>query len=271
MLRGTRIRIGIALLTALATAGIAAGCGGDNGGDNKYGLITEGTLTVGSDIPYPPFEFGRAPDYKGIDIDLARAIANELDLNLEVKDTAFPTIFRDVAQGKFDMVASSSTITPDRLKEVDFSDPYAFADQSLMVKRGSSIKNVDDVAGQTVGAQTATTGADYAKDKTDAASVRTFPEIADAFNALEAGQVAAVINDCPISKYAEKSYPDLQVIEALPTGEHYGFAFQKGKTELEDAVNNALAKLTSNGTYDKIFTTYLARQPCRELPGASTG
>jgi polar amino acid transport system substrate-binding protein len=268
MIRGTRTRIGIALVVALATVGIAAGCGG-GGSENKYGVITSGTLTVGSDIPYPPFEFGSPPNYKGIDIELVDAIAKQLDLKVEWDDTSFDTIFRDVAQGKFDMVASSTTITPERQKEVDFSDPYFLADQSLMVKKGSGITNVNDIAGQVVGAQKGTTGAAYAEDQTDASTVRTYPEIADAFNALEAGQVSAVINDCPISKYAEKSKPDLQVVRALPTGEKYGFAFQKGSTELEDAVNGALADLKKNGTYNKIFTKYLAKQPCRELPGAS--
>jgi polar amino acid transport system substrate-binding protein len=269
MIRGTRTRIGVALAVALATVGIAAGCGG-GGSENKYGLITEGTLTVGSDIPYPPTEFGRAPDYKGIDIELVDAIAKQLDLNVEWQDTSFDTIFRDLAQGKFDMVASATTITPERQKEVDFSDPYFLADQSLMVKTGGSIKTVKDVAGQVVGAQKGTTGAAYAEDQTDASTVRTYPEIADAFNALESGQISAVINDCPISKYAEKSYSDLQVIEALPTGEKYGFAFQKGSTALEDAVNNALAELKKDGTYSKIFDKWLGNQPCRKLPGATS-
>jgi polar amino acid transport system substrate-binding protein len=269
MVRGARIRLVIALVVALATVGIAAGCGGDNGGDNEFGLIQEGTLTVGSDIPYAPFEFGNQPPYKGIDIDLVNEIAKRLDLKPDVVDTPFDTIFRDLAQGKFDMVASSTTITPERQKEVDFSDPYALADQSLMVKKGSTIKSADDLAGTTVGAQKATTGAAYAEDETDASTVRTYGEIADAFNALEAGQVEAVINDCPISKYAEKSYPDLQVVAALPTGENYGFAFQKGSTDLEDAVNEQIVKIKEDGTYDRIFTKYLAREPCRELPGAS--
>jgi polar amino acid transport system substrate-binding protein len=122
-----------------------------------------------------------------------------------------------------------------------------------------------------VGAQKGTTGEAYANDHTDASSVRGYPEIADAFNALEAGQVAAVINDCPISKYAENSKPDLQVVAAIPTGEKYGFAFQKGSTELEDAVNGALDDVKADGTYDKIFTKYLGNQPCRELPGATSG
>jgi ABC-type amino acid transport substrate-binding protein len=246
----------------LAFAGTAAGCGGGGGGGGGK------TLVVGSDIPYEPFEFGRAPDYKGIDIDLVREIARRIDRPVKFQDTSFDTIFRDLAAGKFDMVASASTITAERKKEVDFSDPYAFADQSLMVKKGSPIKTVNDVAGKVVGAQSATTGADYAKTKTKASSVRTYPEIGDAFNALQNGQVQAVINDCPISKYAERSKPDLTVIERLPTGEHYGFAFKKGSTALENDVNKALAEIIKDGTYDKIYSKYLGKEPCKGIASA---
>src|ERR671930_929884 len=117
------------------------------------------------------------------------------------------------------MVASASTITPKRANTVDFSESYFPADQSLMVKKGSAIKTVDDVAGKVIGAQLGTTGADYAKKHTKASSVRTYDLIDDAFNALEAGQIEAVINDCPVSKYAEKAHSDLVTILAIPTNE----------------------------------------------------
>ncbi len=251
---------------ALAIGGITAGCGGGGGGTT--GGAAGETLVVGSDIPYAPFEFGRAPDYKGIDIDLVQEIGKRLDRKVEIKDTSFDTIIQDLAKGKFDMVASSLTITADRKKEVDFSDPYAFADQSLMVKKGSDIKTIADVDGKTVGAQKATTGADYAKDKTKASSVRTYGEIDDAFNALQNGQVDAVINDCPISKYAENAKPQLTVIERLPTGEHYGFAFQKGSADLEADVNKALKEIVDDGTYNQIYDKYLGKEPCKGIAAA---
>src|SRR5919206_317583 len=141
------------------------------------------------------------------------------------------------------MVASATTITPERAKEVDFSDPYFPADQSLMVKKGSDIKTVADLKGKVIGAQLGTTGADYAKNHTDAKSVRTYDLIDDAFNALGAGQVEAVINDCPVSKYAEKAHPNLVVVRAIPTNELYGFAFKKGSDALRAAVNKELGTL----------------------------
>jgi polar amino acid transport system substrate-binding protein len=269
-----RLRLtAVAAVLAIAAVGVGAGCGGDdddNGGgttaaEGQLNTIESGKLIVGSDIPYAPFELGREPNYTGLDIDLVNEIGKRLGLTVEVQDTSFDTIFRDLAQGKFDMVASSTTITPERAKTVSFSDPYYLADQSLMVKKGSDIQSVDDVAGKVVGAQKGTTGADYAEEQTDAASVRTYGEIDDAFNALEAGQVEAVINDCPISKYAERSKPNLVVIQVLTTGENYGFAFQKDATDLREAVNGALADMTNDGTYDQLVQKWVGTDPCKSI------
>ena len=131
-----------------------------------------------------------------------------------------------------------------------------------MVKKGSNVKTVDDVAGKVVGAQLGTTGADYAKNKTKASSVRTYDLIDDAFNALEAGQVVAVINDCPVSKYAERAHKDLAVVQAIQTNEEYGFAFPKGSDSLRTAVNEQLAKLRDGGQLQKISDKWLGKEPC---------
>jgi polar amino acid transport system substrate-binding protein len=257
----TRLRhsLTLAIVVLIATVLAAAGCGGDDDNDKGGGNVPK-TLTVGSDIPYTPFEFGKPP-YKGFDVDVVNAIAKGLGSKANFKKTPFDTIFRDLAQGKFDMVASAATITPERAKEVDFSDSYFPADQSLMVKKGSDVKTVDDVAGKVIGAQLGTTGAAYAKDKTKAKSVRTYDVIDDAFNALEAGQVVAVINDCPVSKYAERAHKDLVVVQAIQTNEEYGLAFQKGSS-LREPVNEQLAKLKDNGELQKISDKWLGTEPC---------
>jgi polar amino acid transport system substrate-binding protein len=261
----------IALIALLATMLIAVGCGGDDNKDKSGNLttITKGKLKVGSDIPYPPFEFGRTPDYKGFDVDVVNAIAKKLGLEAEFIKTPFDTIFRNLAQGKFDMVASATTITAEREKEVDFSDPYFPADQSLLVKKGSDIRTVDDLKGKVVGAQLGTTGAEYAKDKTESKSVRTYDLIDDAFKALDAGQVEAVINDCPVSKYGEQAHPDLVVVRAIPTNERYGFVFPSGSDALREAFNKGLATAKSDGTLKSVGDKWFGTDPCKALPGAS--
>jgi ABC-type amino acid transport substrate-binding protein len=253
----------LSIILLAATLLVAAGCGGDDNNDTNGGSAANvpKTLKVGSDIPYTPFEFGKPP-YQGLDVDVVNQIAKLLGSKATFVKTPFDTIFRDLAQGKFDMVASATTITPERKKEVDFSDSYFPADQSLMVKKGSDIKTVDDVGGKVIGAQLGTTGADYAKNRTKASSVRTYDLIDDAFNALEAGQVVAVINDCPVSKYAERAHKNLVVVQAIKTNEQYGFAFPKASDSLRTQVNEQLAKLKDSGDLAKISDKWLGTEPC---------
>src|SRR5581483_349820 len=275
MLRGTRMRVVAALVAAVAVAGIAAGCGSSSsttsggGGSNDLGLITPGTLTIGSDIPYPPFEQGKPPNYTGFDVDLMDAIAKKLNLKPKWVDTAFGTIFADQQAGKFDIVASSTTITPAREQRVTFSDPYFDADQSLMVQKGSPLQSTSDITSSTrIGVQQGTTGADYAANKTDA-QVQAYPEIGNAFNALQAGQVDGVINDFAVSAYALKQYPQLAVVQTIKTGEQYGFPMQQQNTALQDAVNGALKSLIADGTYQKIFQKWFTNKPPKEFQPSS--
>jgi polar amino acid transport system substrate-binding protein len=281
-MRGTRFWLSVGLLTLFAIGTIAAGCGSSDdssststttsasgGGGSDLGLIEDGTLTVGSDIPYPPFEQGSPPDYTGFDIDLVDAIAQKLGVTPKIVDTSFGTIFSDQQAGKFDMVASSTTITPARSKKVTFSDPYFDADQSLMVQKGSDLTNVDQITSDTaIAVQQGTTGQDYAETKTDG-QVQSFAEIGTAFNAVQAGQVDAVINDFAVSAYALKKYPELDVVQTIPTGEQYGFPMQKTNTALIDAVNGALKDLIADGTYQKIFEDWFTKPPPKEFQASS--
>jgi len=269
----------MALVAAVVVAGIAAGCGSssDNssttsagGGGGQFGLITDGTLTIGSDIPYPPFEQGKPPDYTGFDVDLMDAIAKKLNLQPKWVDTAFGTIFSDEQAGKFDIVASSTTITPAREKKVTFSDPYFKADQSLMVQKGSDLASTSDITSDTsIGVQEGTTGQDYAEKKTDA-TVQAYAGIGTAFNALQAGQVDGVINDFAVSAFALKKYPELDVVQTIKTGESYGFPMQKENTALQGAVNGALKDLIADGTYEKIFEKWFSgEKPSKEFQPSS--
>jgi polar amino acid transport system substrate-binding protein len=253
------------LMSALAVMAsmVLIACGGDDsdsgstssgGGDVASELITPGTLTVGSDIPFPPFEFGKAPDFEGFDIDLVNEIAKDLELDVVIKDTSFDTIFTDVAQGKFDMVASASTITPEREQQVDFSDPYYEAEQALLVPEGSDITSVEDLAGLTIGAQDGTTGEAYANDETDAGSVRGFPNGPAAIAALQNGQVEATIIDQPVAQDAiDQGETGFELATTIPTGELYGLAFSQETPALLAAVNESLASMKTDGRLNDLY------------------
>ena len=249
-------------LTVVAAMVLVA-CGGDDNssdtassgsGDVASELITAGTLTVGSDIPFPPFEFGKSPNYEGFDIDLVNELAKDLDLEVAIEDTAFDTIFTVVAQGKFDMVASAATITPEREQQVDFSDPYYEAEQALLVPEGSDITSVEGLAGLTVGAQDGTTGEVYAQDETEAGSVRGFPNGPAAIAALRNGQVEATIIDQPVAQDAiDKGETGFELATTIPTGELYGLAFSQDTPALLAAVNESLASMKEDGRLNELY------------------
>lgn len=263
----------IALLSALmvvAAMAFVVGCGSDDdngdsgstatGSDLGSELITEGTLTVGSDIPYRPFEFGNPPDYKGFDIDIVNAVADRLGLEVVIRDTAFETIFTDVAQGKFDLVASASTITPDRQKQVNFSDPYFETPQALLVPEGSDIASVEDLAGLTIGAQDGTTGEQFANDETDAGDVRPYPGGPQTIAALQNGQVEAVIIDLEVAQDAlGEGQAGFEIATEVPTGELYGLAMSKNSPALLEAVNGALTEMKEDGTLNEIYRTWFKK------------
>lgn len=221
----------------------------------------EGRLTVGSDIPYPPFEMRRGGELVGLDMDLIKEIGTRLGLEVsddDIIDTGFDTIFTQLAGGRFDVVIAASTITPEREEEVNFSDPYYNSQQSLTVASDSGISGVDSLEdGMTVGVQNGTTGKKWAEENLpDGVEIRAFPEGPDAYTALEGGQLDGVINDEPtaIAEIADRE--GLEIAEVIDTGEAYGIAVDPNNEPLLEAINAALAEIIEDGTYQEIFDRY---------------
>jgi polar amino acid transport system substrate-binding protein len=266
MIRETRKRLAIALVAALALAGIAAGCGSSS--DTTSGSGGE-ALTVGSDIPYPPFEQGKAPNYTGFDIDLVNAMAKEMGRDVTYEDTSFDTIFRDLAAGKFDMVASATTITAEREQTVDFTNPYYLSEQALVVPTGSDIATVDDISGATIAVQQGTTGQLYVEDETDAGEIRKFPAGPDAINAVKTGTSDAAVIDLPVAQDAVSKTEGIEVATSIPTDEQYGFVVQQDDTELLDDLNNALKSIEDDGTHTEIYKKWFDQEPPKEVFSAT--
>lgn len=245
-----------AAAAAAALSLVIAACGGD---DTSAAPAGE-TLRVCSDIPYPPFEFEDADSplgYSGFDIELIAAIGERLGRSVEIVETGFDALTSGTAMaaGTCDLAISAMTITPERAEQIDFSDPYYEADQSLLVPNGSSITSIADlVAGVVVGVQSGTTGEMYANDNVPGATIRAFEGGGDLLTALAAGQVDAVIQDLPVN-VEEAGKGQSVVVETYPTGEFYGIAFEKG-SDLVAPVNEALAALRADGTYDELFEKY---------------
>lgn len=256
-------------LVALAAL-VVAGCG--SGGSSTSEEASGGggeKLTVGSDIPYPPFEQGKPGNYTGFDIELMEAIGEKIGRTPEFQDTSFETIFRDVQQGKFDAVISAATITPEREKAVDFSNPYYLSEQAVLVKEGSPIKSLEELEGKTVGVQQGTTGQELAKEEIGGAEIRPFPEGPDAVNALKSGVVEGVVIDAPVAENAVEKSGGLEIAEKIATEEDYGIAVAQGETELLEEINKGLEEVEKDGTYTKIFKKWFHAPPPKAVFSAT--
>jgi ABC-type amino acid transport substrate-binding protein len=268
-MRGTRLWTLLALVAALALGIVAAGCGddddeGDGGGEGAAGIetIEEGILLVGTDTPYPPFEIGQPPNISGYDIEIMNAMAEEMGLEVEYQDTSFDTIFRDVAQGKFDTEAAASSITDGRERSVDFTNPYYQTEGALVVPEGETeIASVDDLSGVVVATQDATTLETYMNDESDASEVRGFPEGPDAINAVRTGQADAAFIDAPVAADAVEKQGGVEIAEEVPLDEFFGFAVAEDNTSLLDAMNDALQTVKDDGTLAELHQEYFSVEP----------
>jgi polar amino acid transport system substrate-binding protein len=277
----TRLSAFLAVLLVGALAIVVAGCGG--GSSSSSSSTTTETeesteapaneeeaaaeepsgekLTVGSDIPYPPFEQGKKGSYTGFDVELMEAIGKEIGREPEFIDSSFETIFRDVAQGKFEAVMSAATITEERAKVVDFSLPYYLSEQAILVKEGSEITGLSDLKGKIVAAQQGTTGLELGKEKAEAKELRPYPEGPDADNALKAGVVEAVIIDAPVAKQQAEELGGIEIVEKVPTEETYGIAVAKENGELVEQINEGLKKTIEDGSYATVYEKWFKEAP----------
>ena len=240
----------------------AAAGGGTEGGETEavaVETIKEGVLTVCTDSPYPPMEFEEDGEFTGFDIELMRAIAGEMGLEVEVVNSGFDPITSGTAleSGQCDIAAASITITPEREEAIAFSEPYFDAEQSLLVKTDAGIASLADLEGKSIGVQSGTTGEGYAKDNDPGASeIRSFDAPGDLFSALEAGQIDAILQDLPVNGYRSTQDDSVEVVETYPTDEQYGFGMSKDATELKSAVDGALQSLRDSGAYDELYTEW---------------
>lgn len=238
-------------------------------------LKEPGVLNVGSDNAYPPFEEIKpgADQPVGFDVDLYTEVAKRLELEPRSTTTDFDGLFtQSVPDGTFDIGVSAITIKESRKQTVDFTIPYFVADLSLAINAEETpdIEGIDDLAGLTIGAQQGTTGEDCAKflvDEGKAADVKSYGDASLAFQDLEAGRIAAIVNDRPASQgFIEKNAEVLKVVQVIETSEQYGFAISKEKPDLREKINEVLRQIMTDGTYAAIYQEWFGTLPPFEVP-----
>jgi polar amino acid transport system substrate-binding protein len=248
----------------LGTVGVAAlilaACGDDDDAADGDGE----TLTACSDGDFPPMEM-EDPDnpgqYTGFGIELAREVTSRAGFEMEVEIQEFEGILLNIAAGDCDMGVSSFTITEERAEQVLFTDPYFDDEQSLLVRAedADEFGTLDSLDGRTIGVQLGTTGEAYAEDNApEGAEIRSFTDVSPIFLALESGEVDAIVQDLVANGNRQVETDDEMVVtETYPTGEFYGFPVALDNDELATAINEALAEVREDGTYDELFAEFL--------------
>ena len=223
--------------------------------------VEAGKLTMATNAAFPPYEMTTdAGAFEGIDIDTAQAIADKLGLELQIDDMDFDAALLSVQQGKADIAMAGVTVTDERKNVMDFSDSYATCIQSIIVPEGSDIASPDDLAGKMIGTQRGTTGYIYCSDDFGDDAVVAYDDGLTAVQALNNGQVDAVVIDNAPAKEFVAANPGLVLLDTSYAEEDYAIGMAKGNTALEDAVNAALEELKADGTLQSIVDKYITAE-----------
>lgn len=267
----------LAVLAGCANNGAGGNAAGDGGnaapaagesGAGALGKIKErGKLVVG--VKYDTKLFGlkdpASGNVEGFDIDISKAIAKHIfgDENaLELKEVTSKTRIPMLNNGEIDMIVATMTITEERKKEVDFSDVYFQAGQSLLVKKGSPITGIESLtADSTVLGSKGSTSVKNIREKVEGIKVLEFDNYQDAFNALKAGQGDTLTTDDAILYGMAAQDPNFEVVGKPFTDEPYGIAVQKGNADIVQAINDTLKELHDSGEYDKIYEKWIGKKP----------
>lgn len=245
-------------LVLLASVAMLAGCGSKE--------TEKKTLTLATSADFPPYEFvGDDGNYAGIDIEVSKLIADKLGMELKVENMDFNSVISSVQTGKADIGMAGLTVTPDREKNVAFTDSYATGIQVVIVKNGSAIKTVDDLyakgASYKIGVQLTTTGdiyiSDDINDKKMSCTVEEYKSGADAVAALVAGKIDCVVIDNEPAKSFVAANSGLSILETEFVTEDYAICVAKENTELKDQINGALKELIADGSVKKVQDKYI--------------
>lgn len=257
-------------LGALVLAGAlifnVAGCGKTGSEANTTSKLDEikksGKIVMGTCADYPPYEFHVLKDGKdeisGFDIEIAKQIASDLGVELEIKDMKFEGLLPALKAGKVDFIASGMSATEERKKSVDFSNPY-YTDISTLVVSGTykdKVKSVEDLKGLKLGVQKSSVQEGIAKDKAKDATIKPLGKITDVMMELENGKIDAAIVTKPVAQSFAKKNKNIFLIGydfETTADDSVSIAIDKGNEELVKSINETIEKLESEKKIEKFI------------------
>lgn len=219
--------------------------------ENKLVLVTE--------AGFAPYEYYQDGEIVGVDIDIAKYLADSLGLELEVKDVAFDSIINEVKTGKADIGAAGISYSEERAKQVDFTINYATSKQVVIVKNDSTITNIqnlNNIKNLKVAVQLGTVADTYITDNYKSATITRQKKVLAAIQDLKTNKVDCVVLDELPAKEMLKEYDDLKILSDPLFEDNYGMVVKKGNEELLNSVNQALEKLKNEGKIDEYIINH---------------
>ena len=215
-----------------------------------------GTLVMATNAEFPPYEYYEDGDIVGIDVEIAKAIAAKLGMELQIEDMAFDAIIPAVTSGKADFGAAGMTVTEGGQSSVELTDTYANSSQVAIVKEDSDITGSDALAGKIIGVQLGTTGDALATEIKDA-TVERYNKGLEAVQSLTQGKIDAVVIDQATAEAFVKKTEGIKILEEKMSEEEYAIAIKKGNMELVEKMNEAIKELKEEGKIDEIVAKYM--------------
>nr|WP_240793349.1 transporter substrate-binding domain-containing protein [Psychrobacillus vulpis] len=231
----------------------------------------KGEMVVGIMGTYAPYNFmNKDKAYDGFDVDIAKELAKRLNVEAKFVAQDFSGLIPGLQKGKFDILVSQVTITEDREKQIDFTDPYITNDVKVIVKDdNTSIQSVEDFKGKKIGVGLGTNDEAYLRNdlipQVGDFKINTYDDVITTLKDLDAGRIDATINNV----YALKPIIEENGFKVKAVGEPIksdkaAVAVKKGNTELVDALNKALSDMKKDGTYKEIFVKWFDEEPKAE-------
>lgn len=243
---------------SVLSVGMLAGCASSktaSTGERKQPL--DNVIVMGTNAEFEPFEYRDGLEITGFDVEVGKKIAEKLGKELVVEDMAFDALIMALNNDKVDFVAAGMTADDKRRTQVDFSESYFNSKQMIIVKsEDDTIATAEDLVGKKVGVQLGTTSDIFVSGTEGIAEVVQFQAGTQAIMDLKNGKIDAVVIDAEPAKKMTQGQSDLKLLDAPFVEEEYAIAVKKGNDDILAVINETLAEIKADGTYDEIYAKY---------------
>ena len=234
-------RIAITSLIIMLSVFFMSGCTKNK---NELVLVTE--------AGFAPYEYYEDGEIVGVDIDIAKEIAKDLDKKLVIKDVSFDFVISEVKSGKADFAAAGISITPERAKEVDFTKEYTISNQVVVVKKDSPIKDFEDIKNKKIAVQLGTVADLYVEENYKNAIIVSHKKYLSAVEDVKTGKADCIIMDELPAKAIVAENDNLKILDGVLFQDKYGMIVKKGNDELKEQINKVLERMINDGIIDEL-------------------